>query len=208
MKACRQFLMAALLLVPASWALAQEVPPAGDAVPDAQDVHVVLMTTQGNIHLALDAVRAPLTAANFLRYVDAGRFNGATFYRTLPIGDDGEYGLVQGGIRGDRERLFEPVAHESPAQTGLSHVDGTLSMARLDPGTATADFFIVVGNLVSLDGDPAKDDPGYAAFGRVTDGMDIVRRILVLPRDPQAGEEGMKGQMLAEPVQIVIARRE
>ncbi|MGC4030061.1 MAG: peptidylprolyl isomerase [Steroidobacteraceae bacterium] len=172
------------------------------------EVHVVLQTTLGNIRLALDPQRAPITTANFLRYVDAKRFDGIMFYRALAVGSDGEYGLVQAGMRGDKARQFEPIAHESPAVTGISHKDGTISMARLDPGTATADFFIVIGDLVTLDGDAAANDPGYAAFGHVIDGMNIVRQILAQPRDPDAGEEDMKGQMLAQPVQIVVARRE
>lgn len=206
MKAWQNIVAASLWLL-ATVAAAQDAQVA--AAPGAGgEVGVVLFTTQGNIHLAVDTRRAPVTAANFLRYVDAGRFDGITFYRAIAIGDEAEYGLVQGGLRSHPSQLYEPIAHESTAQTGLSHVDGALSMAHLEPGSATADFFIVVGNLVSLDGDPAKDDPGYAVFGRVTDGMAIVRRILVMPRDPEAGDEGMKGQMLAEPVQIVMARRE
>lgn len=172
----------------------------------APPVHVVLQTTLGNIRLALDAQRAPVTTANFLRYVDAGRFNGVAFYRALKMSE--EFGLAQAGMRGEKANEFEPIAHESPAVTGISHTDGAISMARLEPGTATSDFFIVVGDLVSLDGDAAQNDPGYAAFGHVVDGMNVVRQILEQPRDPEAGGEGMKGQMLAEPVMIVVARRE
>jgi peptidyl-prolyl cis-trans isomerase A (cyclophilin A) len=179
---------------------------AAETPPGQGRVHVVLQTTLGNIRLGLDAQRAPVTTANFLRYVDEGRFNGIAFYRALKMGD--EFGLAQAGLRGHQDKLFEPIAHESPADTGLSHTDGAISMARLDPGTATSDFFIVVGDLVSLDGNPAQDDPGYAVFGHVVDGMGVVRQILEQPRDPEAGQEGMKGQMLAEPVLIVVARRE
>jgi peptidyl-prolyl cis-trans isomerase A (cyclophilin A) len=174
----------------------------------APPVRVLLMTTLGNITLALDAERAPVTTANFLRYVDQKRFDGIGFYRALPIGDDGRYGLVQGGAKGDPKRVLKPIAHESPAQTGLSHVDGAISMARMAPGSATGDFFIVLGGLTSLDGNAAAGDPGYAVFGRVAEGMDVVRQILAQPHDPEAGaESGMKGQMLARPVQIVQARR-
>lgn len=209
----RGVLAATLLLCMAAtlapYAYAQDSPaPQSPPADPPGAVHVVLQTTLGNIRLVLDAGRAPVTTANFLRYVDAGRFNGISFYRALPVGDGGEFGLVQAGLRGGKDKLFDPIAHESPAATGISHKDGTISMARLDPGTATADFFIVVGDLTSLDGDPKDNDPGYAAFGHVVDGMNIVRQILAQPRDPTAGEEGMKGQMLAKPVQIVIARRE
>ena len=114
---------------------------------------------------------------------------------------------MQGGLQGDPKRMFKPIAHESPSVTGLRHVDGAISMARLEPGSATAEFFIIVGDLVSLDGAMDGSDPGYAVFGRVTQGMDIVRQMLELPRDPQAGEGAMKGQMLAEPVKVLSVRR-
>jgi peptidyl-prolyl cis-trans isomerase A (cyclophilin A) len=169
---------------------------------------VVLLTTLGNITLALDEQRAPVTTANFLRYVEEKRFDGITFYRALPIGDEGRYGLVQGGAKGNPKRVLKPIAHESPAQTGLSHVDGAISMARMAPGSATGDFFIVLGGLISLDGNAESGDPGYAVFGRVSEGMEVVKQILAQPRDPAAGaESGMQGQMLAKPVQIVQARR-
>jgi peptidyl-prolyl cis-trans isomerase A (cyclophilin A) len=80
-------------------------------------------------------------------------------------------------------------------------------MARTDPGTATADFFIVIGDLTSLDAKPDGGDPGYAAFGRVTMGMDIVHQMLELPRSQEAGDGSMKGQMLAEPVKVLTVRR-
>ena len=211
MNFARRFLAAVaasmLAVAPVAWASeADEAPVEGHAAPEGA-VFVGLQTTLGNIRLALDERRAPVTTANFLRYVDDGRFNGVDFYRALKVGDG--FGLVQAGMRGHKDREFEPIAHESPATTGISHTDGTVSMARLDPGTATSDFFIVVGDLVSLDGDPAQGDAGYAAFGRVVDGMGVVRQILEQPRDPEAGGEGgMKGQMLAEPVKVVVARRE
>ncbi|MEZ5459293.1 MAG: peptidylprolyl isomerase [Steroidobacteraceae bacterium] len=170
-------------------------------------VPVVLETALGSIRIEVEIERAPATAANFLRYVDNKRFDGITWYRAMKLDAEGRYGLVQAGLRGDRKRLFKPIAHESPLVTGLSHVDGTVSMARLAPGTATADFFVVIGDLVSLDGKPDSDDPGYAVFGRVTEGMDIIRQMLDLPRDPNAGEAVMRGQMLAQPVRIVTVRR-
>jgi peptidyl-prolyl cis-trans isomerase A (cyclophilin A) len=175
--------------------------------PAAELVNVVLHTTMGDILLALDRAHAPLTADNFLHYVDQKRFDGIAFYRAVKIDEEGKYGLVQAGLRGNPKRLYAPIAHESPRTTGLSHVDGALSMAREAPGTADADFFIVVGDLVALDGQPTGDDPGYAVFGRVLAGMDVVRAMLELPRDQQAGEGVMQGQMLAGPVRILAARR-
>ena len=188
-------------------AQAQEVIASTTPAPSVP-VSVIFETTLGNIRVELAHDRAPVTTNNFLRYVDAKRFDGIAFYRAVAIGDEGKFGLVQAGLRDSAEKLYPPIAHESPAITGLTHLDGTISMARFDPGTATADFFFVVGDLTSLDGKPSDNDPGYAAFGRVAEGMDIVRQILVLPRDPEAGvESGMKGQMLASPVKVLSIRR-
>jgi peptidyl-prolyl cis-trans isomerase A (cyclophilin A) len=133
--------------------------------------------------------------------------DGITWYRALKLDPDGKFGLVQGGLSGTAAKAFEPIAHESPAGTGLRHVDGAISMARREPGSATAEFFIVIGDLVSLDGTAGTEDVGYAVFGRVTDGMDIIRQMLDLPRDPEAGEGSMKGQLLAVPVKILTVRR-
>lgn len=147
----------------------------------------------------------PVTTANFLHYVDQKRLDGGRFYRAVPIGDDGKYGLLQGGLYGMRVQTFKPIAHEAPAVTGLHHVDGAVSMARGAPGTAASEFFIVIGDLDYLDG--KDDDPGYAVFGHVESGMDVVRQLLAMPRSPDAGGADMRGQMLASPVKIVTARR-
>jgi peptidyl-prolyl cis-trans isomerase A (cyclophilin A) len=196
--------VAALACVPAG---AQEAPPPAP-VAQAALVTVVLHTSLGDIQLALEKDRAPVTVANFLHYVDTKRFDGIEFYRVVPVGEGGKYGLVQGGLRGNLKLAYQPIAHEAPGLTGLSHVDGAISMAHSTPGTATGDFFIVVGDLVTLDGKPGTDDPGYAVFGRVSAGMDIVRQILNLPRDPAAGADaGMKDQMLAQPIRIYSVRR-
>jgi len=176
---------------------------AGRAV--AQEV--VVSTALGEIHVVLESQRAPVTVANFLRYVDGKRFDNITLYRAVKVDADGNFGLVQGGLRGDAKKLFKPIAHESPATTGLSHVDGTISMARHDPGTATADFFFVIGDLVSLDGKSDGSDPGYAAFGQVSQGMEILKQVLLAPRSEEAGEGSMKGQMLSGPVKILSIRR-
>ncbi|HEY0446779.1 MAG TPA: peptidylprolyl isomerase, partial [Allosphingosinicella sp.] len=95
------------------------------------------------------------------------------------------------------------------SRTGLSHVDGAISMARHEPGSATADFFITVGAMPAMDADPGQpgDNLGFAVFGRVVEGMDVVRRILDAPTSPTEGEGVMKGQMLASPVRILTARR-
>lgn len=173
----------------------------------AQDVavRVAIETTAGTILVETDP-RAPITSANFLRYVDQHRFDGTDFYRGMDLGQG--YGLVQGGTANARSRVLPSIAHEPTSQTGLSHTDGSLSMARLDPGTATGDFFIVVGDLTTLDaGKAAPDDPGFAVFGHVVQGMDLVRQILAAPKSPTEGEGVMRGQMLAPHIRIVSMRR-
>ena len=192
-------LFAALLLVPAA-ATAQAT------------TNVVLTTELGEIVIALETERAPVTAANFLRYVDEKRLDGTVFYRAMRL-DWGEQpnGLIQGGTQFDPRRILPPIAHEATSETGVRHTLGAISMARNEPGTATADFSIMVSPQPGLDADPASEDEnlrlGYAAFGHVIEGMDVVRAIFDAPVDPHKGEGWMKGQMLAEPVKIVSARR-
>jgi peptidyl-prolyl cis-trans isomerase A (cyclophilin A) len=148
--------------------------------------HVELRTELGAIRIEVDSARAPATAANFLRYVREGRYAGAAFYRVRR--EPAELmqppkGILQGGLwYGDSTRLLPPVRFESTQRTGLRHSDGTVSMARFnDPDGARAEFFIVIGgDQPHLDyRGPAK--AGYAAFGRVVDGMDVVRAIQRLP---------------------------
>lgn len=184
-------------------------PPAAaaQAAPPADTVKVLVHTSLGDIQVSLAKDRAPVTVANFLRYVDHKRFDGSEFYRAVKIGSDGKYGLVQGGLRGNPKRVYKPIAHESPLVTGLSHLNGAISMARTNPGTATADFFIVVGDLTALDGKAGSDDPGYAVFGQVTEGMDVVREVLEQPTSVNAGDGAMKGQMIASPIKILSVRR-
>jgi len=187
-----------------------EPAPSVAPVPKPATVRVSLQTAEGPILLELEKERAPVTTANFLRYVDQKRFDGATFYRAMKLTPDGAYGLVQGGTRGDPKRTLKPIAHEPTTKTGLSHVDGTVSMARGGPGSAAGDFFISIGELKSLDADPTKpgDNQGFAVFGRVVEGMDIVRRIMGAPTSPTEGEGAMKGQMIAVPIRISAARRQ
>jgi len=191
--------------VPATAPVPSVAAPSVVAQTAAAPLRVVLHLEIGDIVIALDAEHAPLTTANFLRYVDQKRYDGARFYRALKVDEAGQYGLLQGGLRGGRIQEFKPIAHESPAQTGLHHVDGAVSMARNAPGTATSEFFIVVGDLPSLDG--GEGDPGYAAFGHVESGMPLVHDLLGLPRSPDVGDGTMAGQMLAHPVRILSARR-
>lgn len=196
----RRDLLAGGLALAASSALAQPAPGV---------VRVKLETGEGAVVLDAFGDKAPITVANFLRYVDQKRYDGARIYRALRADGAPEYGLVQGGLNSDPARKLKPIAHESTTQTGLSHKDGTVSLARWAPGSATSEFFVCVGDATYLDADPNApgDNLGFAAFGQVVEGMEVVRRILALPTSPTAGGPDMKGQMLAKPVPILTARR-
>lgn len=190
--------------------LAQDAPPPAQPTYDTQ--LVVIETTMGDITVEIETERAPITAGNFLRYVDEDRFDGTKFYRAMHL-DWGEppNGLLQGGTQMHPDRVLDPVAHEPTTQTGLSHTDGALSMARYDPGTATGDFSIMIKDQTGLDANPASQDPsiqaGFAVFGHVVGGMEVVHAIHAAPIDPVKGEGWMKGQLLADPVEIVDMRR-
>ena len=199
----RAMLGAALTLAMAGYALA------APAVP------VVMTTDLGVVELELYPDKAPITVANFLRYVDEGRFDGATFYRVVRAGTDpnpkAPIQVIQGGIDSDAHRgqMLPPIAHETTAMSGLSHTDGVISMARDGPGSATSEFFITVGDNTSLDFGGARnpDGQGYAAFGRVTQGMDVVRKIQAQPSDAPPPVVFVKGQILERPVEILTIRR-
>ena len=180
--------------------------PAAAQIPAPATVRVLLHTSAGDIVVALETQRAPITAGNFLRYVDARRLDGTEFYRAMRTAPDS--GLIQGGVR-DGNRLFPPIAHEPTSQTGLSHDDGALSVPRFAPGTAQGDFTIMVGPQHYLDAGPGSggDGLGYAVFGHVVEGMDVVRRILAAPTSPTEGEGVMRGQMLDPRIRILTARR-
>lgn len=203
--------LAAITLLPQ--ALAQTAAPDPATIPPAtitpETVTVRLETSAGPIVLALDAARAPRTTANFLRYVDQKRFDGTAFYRALKVTGSPDLGFIQGGTRNDPKRILPPVVHEPTTQTGLSHQAGTISMARYDPGSANGDFFITLGAMPSMDAQTSGegDIAGFAAFGQVVEGMDVVRRILAAPTSPTEGEGVMKGQMLSPVVTILAARR-
>jgi peptidyl-prolyl cis-trans isomerase A (cyclophilin A) len=182
-------------------------PPAPPAVA-AKTVPVVITTASGAVTVAVEVERAPVTASNFLRYVDARRLDGVTLYRAVKVQPG--MGLVQGGAQNDPKRLFPPIAHEPTSRTGLSHTDGAISMARAAPGSATADFFFVIGNFPSMDAQPGgtgDDARGFAVFGHVVSGMDVLRGVLDAPTSPDKGEGAMKGTMLASPIRILSARR-
>ncbi|MBL8770713.1 MAG: peptidylprolyl isomerase [Phenylobacterium sp.] len=183
-------------------------PPAAPAPKPLPQVRI--QTGEGDIVVELATDKAPVTAANFLRYTDRGLFNGATFYRaSRPKGYAGtDYGSIQGGLQNDPKKVLPPIRHEPTTLTGLKHQTGTISMGRHAPGTAQADWFITLGDMSYLDADP-KDpkNPGFAAFGRVVAGLDVVQKIIALPVDPNRGEGAMKGEMLVKPVRIVRVSR-
>jgi len=197
----------ALLLLGA--APARKAPP---PAPLPDHVTVVLTTELGQITLELDHKHAPITVENFVHYVDTKRFDGMVFYRAMRLAwGTPPNGLVQAGVQNDPRKLFKPIAHESTLKTGLSHTAGALSMARLAPGTATADFSIMLSDLTGLDADPKAADPdareGYAVFGRVSGRMDVVRKIFDAPVSATKGVGAMKGQMIEKPVKVLTARR-
>jgi peptidyl-prolyl cis-trans isomerase A (cyclophilin A) len=186
--------------------------PAPEAPKPAENlgktVKVRLATPLGPVVLALFVEKAPITTANFLRYVDQKRFDGSSFYRrTKPAGyAANDFGVVQGGLHNDPgHKKLAPIKHESTAKTGILHTDTTVSMGRFAPGTATSDFFICVGDQPGYDA--SAKDPGYAAFARVIEGMDVVRKILAMPVSPTEGEGFMKGTYLRKPIPITSARR-
>lgn len=177
--------------------------PAAAQVPGK--IRVRLVTSVGAIVVALDAQRAPRTTANFLAYVDDGRFDGTSFYRAARKKVAPKFGFVQAGIRTDARRILPgSVPLESTDKTELRHLDGTISMARgtnIDSGAGN--FSIMVGPMPSLDARPGA--PGYAAFGQVVSGMDVVKRILALPTGGGSGP--MKGQMIQQQVKLIRIER-
>ena len=173
--------------------------------PAPGSARVLIQTTRGDIVVELDTARAPATAKNFLRYVDARLYDGARFHRTVRLANQPAQAVriqvIQGGPSAARAaRGFPPIPLERTSLTGLRHVDGALSMARDGPDTATSDFFICVGDQPALDyGGPRNPDgQGFAAFGRVVKGMPVVRRIHGAPAD---------GQNLTPPIVIRSMRR-
>ncbi|MBE3111975.1 MAG: peptidylprolyl isomerase [Acidobacteria bacterium] len=173
------------------------------AAASAENPVVLIKTEKGDITVEVDLARAPVTAANFLRYVDGKLYDGSVFHRTVTLmnqpNDAVRIEVIQGGQLSD-DKGFPPIAHETTATTGLRHLDGTISMARGIPGSATSSFFFCIGPQPELDlgGKRNPDGQGFAAFGRVVGGMDVVKAIHVLPAE---------GQSLKPPVKIISVRR-
>ena len=192
--------------------LAGQAPPVtpgdltGPPVATTEFAPVAIDTSLGRIVVALDRTHAPVTTANFLHYVDTHRLDGETIYRAMhvPGGKAGD-GLIQGGVRSDARKLYPPIAHEPTNQTGIKNVAGAIAMANGGPGTAKADFFILTSDMPALDA--SATDPGFAAFGHVVEGMDVVKAILDAPVSPTKGEGPMRGQMLDPPIKIIKVTR-
>lgn len=166
---------------------------------------VIVETELGEVIIELFLDRAPVTASNFLRYVDENRFEDASFYRVVRLDNqpdsDVRIEVIQGGIGFVESDLrLPPIIHETTKKTGVLHKDGVISMARREPGTASSEFFICVGDQPELDfgGKRNPDGQGYATFGRVIQGMDVVHAIQQRPA---------QGQMLVSPVKIISVRR-
>ena len=158
------------------------------------DPHILIETDYGNIEAVLYAGNAPVTVTNFLRYIKLDRLGDACFYRVVRLNPDNQpdnevkIEVLQGGLYDDDHAdHLPPIKHETTEQTGIKHLDGTLSMARWGPGTATIDFSICIGDQPELDykGRRNSDGWGFAAFGRVTGGMEVVHKIHRLPAKDQ-----------------------
>jgi peptidyl-prolyl cis-trans isomerase A (cyclophilin A) len=205
-----RFVLLALFALTAAAPIKRARPAPVVVLPDV--VRVALTTELGPIVVDIDVKRAPITGSNFIRYVDQKRLDGVTFYRVMRL-DWGTppNGIIQAGPRGDPKRVLKPIAHEPTTVTGILHKAGTLSMARLAPGTATADFTILLSDQPYFDADPAREDrgsrDGYAAFGQVVEGMEVARKIYDVPLSPTLGEGILKGQMIENPIRIITARR-
>jgi peptidyl-prolyl cis-trans isomerase A (cyclophilin A) len=151
---------------------------------------VLIKTESGDVTVEIYQDKAPITAANFLRYVDAKLYDGTVFHRTVTMDnqptDDVKIEVIQGALL-PKEKCFEPIPLERTSLTGLRHLDGTISMARTGPDSATSSFFICIGDQPELDfgGKRNKDGQGFAAFGHVIAGMDVVRKIHKSPCEKQ-----------------------
>ena len=179
----------------------------------AKTVRVRVQTELGDIVLEVDPVKAPITTANFLKYVDAGHYDAGVFHRTVKMDNQPEspvkIEVIQAGVNPARARDGYPaIALERTSVTGLLHTDGAVSMARGGPDSATSGWFICINDQPSLDFGGARnpDGQGFAAFGRVVSGMDVVRNIQSAPSSP-ARTTNAEAQRLTPPIKIVNVSR-
>lgn len=192
--------------------------------PDAADmpetagtpgtVEAEIVTSLGTISLELYPEVAPVTVANFIAHAEAGHLDGGSFYRAVRPDNDRAgiepMHLIQGGYGFDGLPEATGIAHEATSDTGLSHVRGAVSMARNEPGTATTEFFIMVDDYPGLDSGPGRrnpDEAGYAVFGQVTSGMEVVEAIAAQPTDLDGAPDDFQyPQFITEPVRIEAVR--
>lgn len=195
-KIARRALIGALAALSAAPALAAGKP------------RVAIETDKGTIIVEIEDKKAPITAKNFLYYVDKRRFDGGQFFRANRAKGVKGAGSIQGQPK-PYSRRAPPIAHESTRQTGLKHTAGAISMGRDAPGSATADFFICASAQPYLDAKPGKSDAaqGYAVFGYVVSGMDVVKKILAGRTDGATNVPSMKGQILNPAVKIISMKR-
>jgi peptidyl-prolyl cis-trans isomerase A (cyclophilin A) len=176
-------------------------------------VRVLVQTELGDIVVEVDQQRAPATAANFLRYVDAGHYDGGTWHRTVKMDNQPEspvkIEVIQAGVNPAFAKSgFPPIALERTSVTGLAHKDGVISMARGTPDSATSGWFICINDQPSLDFGGARnpDGQGFAAFGRVIKGMDVVRKIQSAPSSTNR-TTNTEAQRLTPPIKIIKMAR-
>ena len=160
--------------------------------PESSLPQVKMKTELGDIIMEIDTVNAPVTAVNFLKYIDDKIFNSAFFYRVVRMdnqpNNEIKIEVIQGGLGFDESPLsLSPIEHETTDETGILHKDGVISMARMEPGTASSEIFICVGDQPELDfgGKRNPDGQGFAAFGKIIKGMDVVREIQSKPDEEQ-----------------------
>ena len=178
------------------------------SIPEVEAQKILMLTEAGDITLELYPDKAPITVSNFLKYVDQKKYDGTVFYRVVRMDNQPiskvKIEVIQGGLNKDSTGRLLPIVHEITSKTGLNHLDGTLSMARTVPGSASSEFFICINAQPELDYRGARnpDGQGFAAFGQVTEGMKVVRQI-------QAGQTGENDeiQLLQKPIKIITVRR-
>ncbi len=181
--------------------------------PEAAPV-AVIETTLGDIAIELNAGAAPITVDNFIAHVEAGVYDGGSFYRAVRDETDrpdvDPMNLIQGGYDRDGFPGAEGISHEPTSETGLSHVRGAISMGRFEVGTASTEFFIMVNDYPGLDagsGTRNPDEAGYAVFGQVIDGMDVVEAIWGQPTSlANAPGDYQYPQYLDDPIVIETVR--
>jgi len=181
---------------------------AGPVSCDRSAVMVLIRTDMGDIRVEIYPDRAPVTASNFLAHVKNGDYTNAVFYRVVRMNNQADnkvkIEVIQGGLFHDEVLdTIPPIAHETTQETGILHTDGVISMARSEPGSASTEFFICMGDQPSLDfgGKRNPDGQGFASFGKVTEGMDVVRAIQALPDEGQY----LKEQVVIREISIINA---